>query len=243
MNKLSVITAIRRTSCALFSVACFLTLVIGSSSKTHAADQAPAAMTPAAAPEQTQPSTAAQAQQSAPEAKKKDDRLISLVLLLSKPRKPTHDVIAHAVSEGIGVKIGTAAVIDKPPYHLVNVGRDKFIINDIAKPYFEQSAKVADEIKNPKLSRAVRDHRAWISVDWVSTGQQADLRQVYQMIGKMVVHLSHKDTEALAVYSPDMDQFALWVPTVRKGLASDDPLAVFEPAQAAAPSPRATASP
>jgi hypothetical protein len=196
-------------------------------------------------PAQTQSTTAAQAQQSSPEAKK-GDRLISLVLLLSKPRKPTHEAIAHAVSEGIGVKIGTAAVIDKPPYHLVNVGRDKFIINDIAKPYFEQSAKVADEIKNPKLSQAVRDHHAWISVDWVSTGEQADLRQVYQMIGKMVAHLSHKDTEALAVYSPDMDQFALWVPTVRDGLKGDDPLAVFEPAQPSQPAvgpPAPTSSP
>lgn len=201
MNKLSVITANRRISCAVFSVACSLTLVIGSSSKTHAADQAPASMTPAAAPAQTESTATAQAQQSAPEAKKKADRLISLVLLLNKPRKPTHEAIAHAVSEGIGVKIGTDAVIDKPPYHLVNVGRDKFIINDIAKPYFEQSAKVAEEIKNPKLSRAVRDHRAWMSIDWVSTGQQADLPQVYQMIGKMVAHLSHKDTDALAVYS------------------------------------------
>ena len=112
---------------------------------------------------------------------------------------------------------------------------------------FEQSAKVAEEIKNPNLSHAVLEHRAWISVDWVSADQQTDLHKVYQMIGKMVAHLSGKDT--LAVYSPDMDQFVLWTPTVRQGLESDDPLAVFEPAQpdqpaAVAPgSPAPTASP
>jgi hypothetical protein len=151
------------------------------------------------------------------------------------------------VGEGLGTKITTDAVISKPPYHLVNVGSDKFIINDIPQPYFEQSAQVADEIKNPNLSGAIREHRAWISVDWVSTEQKADLRKVYQMIGKMVAHLSGKDT--LAVYSPDMDQFALWAPTVRQGLESDDPLAVFEPAQPNQPaqgppaSPAATASP
>jgi len=67
------------------------------------------------------------------------------------------------------------------------------------------------------------------------------------MIGKMVAHLSAKDT--LAVYSPDMDQFALWAPAVRQGLESDDPLAAFEPAQSnqpaesSAPSPTTSASP
>lgn len=175
------------------------------------------------------------------------ERLVSLVLLLSSPRKPTHELIAHAVGEGLGTKLSTDAVVSKPPYHLVTFGSDKFIINDIAQPYFENSAQVADEIKNPNLSRAVRDHRAWISVDWVSTEQNADLRKVYQMIGKMVAHLSGKDT--LAVYSPDMDQFVLWVPSVRQGLESDDPLAVFEgeqptqPAQSAAAPPEATRSP
>ena len=63
-------------------------------------------------------------------------------------------MIAHAVGEGLGTKISTDSVVSKPPYHLVNVGSDKFIINDIPSPYFEKSAKVADEIKNPKIGRA-----------------------------------------------------------------------------------------
>lgn len=170
--------------------------------------------------------TDAQQPQAASGEAKQGERLISLVLLLSAPRKPTHEVIAHAIGEGLGQTLSKDAVISKPPYHLVNAGADKFVISDIGQPYFENSAQVADEIKNPNLSGTVRDHRAWISVDWVSADKQTDLRKVYQMIGKMVAHLSGKDT--LAVYSPDMDQFALWAPTVRQGLESDDPLAVFE---------------
>ena len=250
MNNLFIIRAIRRVFCALISSACLVALLIGSNAAAQTTEQA----SPAAPPTvQTQPAgpttTSAQQPQGAPTGgeAKKGERLISLVLLLSSPRKPSHGLIAHAVSEGLGTKISTDAVVSKPPYHLVNVGDDKFVINDIAQPYFEESAKVADEIKNANLRRAVRDHRAWISVDWVSTDQKTDLRKIYQMIGKMVAHLSGKDT--LAVYSPDMDQFALWAPTVRQGLESDDPLAVFEPAQpnqstqAAPASPAATASP
>ena len=235
MNNLSIFRAV-------FSFGCLIALVTTSSLTAQTADQTQAP-TAASNQAQTKPAqTAATADET-----QKGERLISLVLLLSAPRKPSHELIAHAVGEGLGTKISTDAVVTKPPYHLVNVGSDKFIINDIGQPYFEKSAQVADEIKNPNLSRAVRDHRAWISVDWVSTEQKVDLRKIYQMIGKMVAHLSGKDT--LAVYSPDMDQFALWAPTVRQGLESDDPLAVFEPeqpnepAQSAPASPTATASP
>ena len=206
---------------AAFSFACLLALASSLTAQTADQTQAATAAPNQAQTKQTQ--TAATADET-----QKGERLVSLVLLLSSPRKPSHELIAHAVSEGLGTKISTDAVITKPPYHLVNIGSDKFIINDIGQPYFEQSAQVADEIKNANLSRAVRDHRAWISVDWVSTEQKVNLRKIYQMIGKMVAHLSGKDT--LAVYSPDMDQFVLWAPTVRQGLESDDPLAVFEPA-------------
>lgn len=220
----------------LFSFACVVTAVAAIASTARAHDPTPAA---------TAASSTANAQVEQPQAAsaetKEGERLVSLVILLSGPRKPTHDAIAHAVGEGLGQAVSKDAVVSKPPYHLVNAGADKFVINDIDQPYFEDSGKVADEIKNPNLSRAVRDHRAWISVDWVSADKQTDLRNVYQMIGKMVAHLSGKDT--LAVYSPDMDQFALWAPTVRQGLESDDPLAVFEPADANQPAAPATAAP
>gem|GEM_PF-2398754 len=218
----------RRICVALFSVAFWLALTIGTSLTAQAHDPTPPTTT---SPVQSPPEATTQAplQPSVSPAADKE-RLVSLVLLLSSPRKPSHELIAHAVSEGLGTKISSDAVITKPPYHQVTVGADTFIINDIAAPYFEKGTQVADEIKNPNLSRAVRDHRAWISVDWVKTEKQTDLRKVYQMIGKVVAHLSAKDT--LAVYSPDMDQFALWAPTVRQGLEGDDPLAVFEPADA-----------
>lgn len=219
----------------VFSFARLMSLAIASSLTAQVSGQTQTQPAPTSQPQAKQPQAAA-----ATEAQQ-GERLISLVLLLSSPRKPTHELIAHAISEGLGVKISKDAVITKPPYHLVTVGDDKFIINDIGQPYFENSAQVADEIKNPNLSRAVRDHRAWISVDWVDVEQKGDLRKVYQMIGKMVAHLSGKDT--LAVYSPDMDQFVLWAPAVRQGLESDDPLAVFEPEQPSQPAQSPQASP
>ena len=224
MNR-SLMSSLVRTG---LSLSC-LVAVITAPATARAHDPTPAASVTPRAPVSGTQGQEPQGSSAASSETKQGERLVSLVLLLSAPRKPTHELIAHAVGEGLGQKVSKDAVVSKPPYHLVTAGADKFVINDIDQPYFEQSAKVADEIKNPNLSRAVRDHRAWISVDWVSADKQTDLRGVYQMIGKMVAHLSGKDT--LAVYSPDMDQFALWAPTVRQGLESDDPLAVFEPAE------------
>ena len=227
---------------AAFSFACLLALAAVNAATAQTPNQAHPRNAPAV-PAKANPAQGVSGSEAQP-----GERLVSLVLLLSSPRKPSHEMIAHAVGQGLGTKISTDALVSKPPYHLVNVGSDKFIINDISSPYFEKNAQVAEEIKNSNLAQAVRDHRAWVSVDWVSTEQKADLRKIYGMIGKMVAHLSGKDT--LAVYSPDMDQFVLWTPSVRQGLESDDPLAVFEPEQPndpaqspASASPAATASP
>lgn len=171
------------------------------------------------------PGATADAKAAAKDEKKKGQRLISVVLLLREPRKLTHGEIAHAVSEGTGEKIGEEDVITKETYHLVKVGADKFIVNNIGKPYFDKADKLAEEIQHPDLSRAVKDSKAWVSVDWVGKDDKADLKHIYQHIGKMIAHLASKDT--VAVYSPDMDEFALWTLATRKGLESDDPLAVF----------------
>lgn len=247
MKHLPQIAKYGRTPRAWLSAICSVALVFAAGAETLAADKS----SPSPRATAARPRTQAQPQQGAPatdqspaqqsqagqpqvaEGDQQQQRLVSLVLLTHNPRKLTHDQIAHAVSEGIGAQVSADDVVSKPPYHLVTVGRDKFIINDIAEPYFEKPAQVADEIKNQNLSRAVREHHAWVSVDWVSDEAQPDLEKVYDMIGKMVAHLSDKET--LALYSPDMDQFALWAPAVRDGLESGDPLSVFAPSDAGQP--------
>lgn len=154
------------------------------------------------------------------------DRLISIVLLLKTPRDLTHEEIAHAISEGTGTQVSEHDVVSKPPYHLVTVGADKYIVNNVDGPYFEDAAKLAAEIKQHGLSEAVQQSKAWLSVDWVGKDDRTDIKPVYQMIGKMAAHLGGDNV--VAAYSPDMDEFALWTPEVQKGLESDDPLAVFD---------------
>ena len=162
--------------------------------------------------------------------KKQGDRLISIVLLLKAPHDLTHEQIAHVISEATGTKVSEADVVSKPPYHLVKVGADKYIVNNVGEPYFKEADKLAAEVKQHDLGECVKHSKAWLSVDWVGKDDKTDIKPVYQMIGKMVAHLAGKN--ALAAYSPDMDEFALWTPEVKAGLQSEDPLAVFDPADA-----------
>ena len=155
-----------------------------------------------------------------------DQRIISLVLLQKSARKLTHGQIAHAVEEGAGRKVAEDQVVTKEGYHFVPIGDDKYIVTDIDEPYFAEAAKLADELEDHHLSDAVKSATAWLSVDWPNTDDRKDLKHVYQHIGKTIAHLSNKET--LAVYSPDLDAFALWTPAVRETLEGDDPLAVFE---------------
>lgn len=180
----------------------------------------PASPATQAASPGAQPSGGGQAEQQA------GDRLISIVLLLKAPRDLTHEEIAHAISEGTGTKVSEHDVVSKPPYHLVTVGADKFIVNNVGAAYFEDAAKLAAEIKQHGLGEAVQQSKAWLSVDWVGKDDRTDIKPVYQMIGKMATHLAGDST--VAAYSPDMDEFALWTPEVKKRLESDDPLAVFD---------------
>ena len=161
-----------------------------------------------------------------PEAQTK--RLISLVLLLSEPRTLDAGAVAHAVSHAVGSEISEEAVSAKPPSFLVRAGARKFAINSVREPYFEEGDKLAGEVKDPALAGAIRKHHAWLSVDWVETDEQVDLRKVYQQIGQIIAQLVKADT--LAVYSPDTDQFHLNDKTLLGHLKSEDPLQDLVPA-------------
>ena len=158
----------------------------------------------------------------------KPHRMISLVLLLSQPRTLDAAIVARAVSRGWDTKVPESAVSVIPPSFVVNSATGNYAINSVDKPYFADSAKLADEVKDLAIAGAVREHHAWISVDWLGNDDKADLRVIYQHISQVLVQLIGKDT--LAVYSPDTDQFHLNDATLTEHLRSPDPLQSLIPA-------------
>jgi uncharacterized protein YegJ (DUF2314 family) len=158
----------------------------------------------------------------------KTHRMISLVLLLSQPRTLDTAAVASAVSHGWNATVPESAVSVIPPSFLVNSATGNYAINSVDKPYFTDSAKLADEVKDPALAGAIREHRAWLSVDWLGNDDKADLRVVYQHISQIIVQFIGKNT--LAIYNPDTDQFHANDATLIEHLNSPDPLQSLIPA-------------
>lgn len=204
--------SIPRPQCPVRLAVCTLGLVMGLAN-IHAEDK-PAPKSPVAeAPGQAS-------------SQKEADRFISMVLLTKGPHELKAMEIAQAVSEGTGTKVTEKDIVQKESYQLITVGSDKFILNSVAEPYFEDAEKLAAELKFHNLGNSIKTSKSWVSVDWVAQNEKSDIKPVYQMIGKMVAKLGIKDI--IAVYSPDLDEFALWTPENIKGLEGDDPLAVFD---------------
>lgn len=149
-------------------------------------------------------------------------RLISLVLLLSEPRTFDATSVAKTATQAWKTEVPANAVSTVDNMFVVKGSSGRFSIVSQDKPYFPESDKLAAEIKDPALAEGIRNHRAWLSVDWLETNDKADLRSVYQQIGKIIAQLVSKET--LAIYSPDTDQFHPNDSELVAHLQSDDPL-------------------
>lgn len=165
-----------------------------------------------------------------------EERLISWVLLLREPRKLDEHSLANAVSTAVSIPHGhdesaTSFVVAKPPYYLIKLESGRFVVNNIAEPYFKDTATLAEGVKNPKLRQAIQAHRAWLSIDWAENEELADVKSVYQQLGKMAAALAGPDT--LAVYSPDTDVLNVYDAALAESLKGEDPLTRFVPASVA----------
>ncbi len=170
-----------------------------------------------------------------PEANKQE-RIISLVLLLREPRKLSEHTLATAVSKALGIKHShdegaDTFVVAKAPYYMIKLDTGRFVVNTIEGPYFKDTDKLAAEIKDPRLSKAVHEHAAWLSIDWAEKQEPKDVKRVYQQIGKIAAALAGPDT--LAIYNPDTDQFQFNDEALAQSLQGEDPLKNFASASGA----------
>ena len=174
----------------------------------------------------------------APQAAPK--RLISLVLLTSEARQHDHTAIAAAAAVASGTTFREDAIQEKPPYHLVRLPAGEFLISHISTPYFADPASVAAGINDPAVSKAVKEHRAWLAVDWFANEEPKDIPAAYALIGKMAASLAGPET--LAVYSPELNDFRVYDQTTKQSLATAEPLTIFPKFVAAAKTTTPTAS-
>src|ERR1051326_8575894 len=136
-----------------------------------------------------------------------DEPIYSFVLLLAEPRFLDAETLERQVSQALDVQFDKGLpedqrmdfVVGQAPIFMVKHGSTMILVNSIPKPYADNPEKAAREIADGRLQKAMRAHRAWLSVDWMGDKDDNSIRQGYKLIGKLAAHLAESD--CLAVYS------------------------------------------
>lgn len=148
------------------------------------------------------------------------------MVLLAKPRELNENTLSALVCKALGTEQPKDnLVVAKPPYYLIKLKSGSYVINNVAEPYVEEDDSILADIKDPELRKALTAHHAWVSIDLAGKDEPAEALNCYQDMGKIAAALAGKD--ALAIYNPDTDEFALYSEPVIKSLCCEDPLKAF----------------
>lgn len=171
--------------------------------------------------------------------------LYSLVLLLERTRTLTAKTVADIAGSAWGGRyhvyvhrkqIGSSSldrwVVGESAAFLVRSPEALFVVQSIPGPYFDDVPRAAAESQELRIRKAIRDHRAWLSVDLVqSVDEAADPKTFYPQIACLLASLAGPD--ALALYHPDTGKIHAWDPALAEKLRGSDPLGQgFQPEQA-----------
>jgi len=123
----------------------------------------------------------------------------SIVMLLSEPRAMNAQTLAALLASEFGVAVGLAAsenvenfVGGESPILPFRIQGESFVLHVHAAPYVADAEKVASGVAEQRLAMAIREHRAWISVDALRNGPNP-----YPTIGRVLARLWGADVMAL----------------------------------------------
>ena len=161
--------------------------------------------------------------------------MISLALLLESYREMDEHSLARIVSSAWGVNFlggddakddSASFVVGKPPMFVIQSPEAFYIAYTFPSPYFNDLNKVANELKEMRIAKAVKDHQAWLAVDLISIHDPSQPPEsVYPQIAKLVAELASPD--ALAIYQPETGKITPWDETLESTLRGSDALSVF----------------
>ncbi|HTI72511.1 MAG TPA: DUF2314 domain-containing protein [Candidatus Limnocylindria bacterium] len=178
--------------------------------------------------------------ESDPQAKPEDSPLVSLVLLLRKPRYLDARILASYLESAWGGKYtvvdGKSApeasnspdglprlVVARPPSLVVTAPTGVFAVHNFDRPYGDNRGHDTTELRT---AQALAEHRAWMSVDLIKGFPPFDTPEsAYPSIAKLIAALSGPD--CIAIYRPETNQFNLWDESLEEQLRSPTPLAIF----------------
>ena len=150
-----------------------------------------------------------------------DEPLASLVLFQREPKYLEANILARILQTAWGQPYRSGDepdaadddsefnVVGENPIYMITGDQGVFVVHNHDEPYFEELDEVVDSIGELRLRKAVSDHVAWLSVDWLmGTNPEAELSTIYERIKVLIEELSDEDT--LAVFRPESSQIRVW---------------------------------
>jgi uncharacterized protein YegJ (DUF2314 family) len=161
--------------------------------------------------------------------------LISLVLLLRHARGLNRKMLAENAKAAWRAEFGTdenegvsSYVAGESPVFFVSYDRVVYMVHNHHAPYFDDSEKVAAAVNELRLSSAIREHTAWMAVDFMGGERIANAAEAYPEIAKLVAELGGPD--CVAIFCPETGAINLYDSSLEEKLRGPDPLsAVTEP--------------
>ena len=109
---------------------------------------------------------------------------------------------------------------------MLNADQGSFMVNSIQNAYMSRPEELARRMPDLRLRRAILDHRAWISVDFMGKAEDKKAKaDAYRTIGKLMTALGGEN--CLAIYCPELQRCNEFDKSLPEKLRSDDPLALF----------------
>jgi uncharacterized protein YegJ (DUF2314 family) len=169
-----------------------------------------------------------------PDSKGTSDKepLISLVLLLREHRFLDETILKRIAGKALDYDFTNASgeaqnfVTGHLPTFFLKFRGEIFLIHSFPIPYVDNADKAGAEIQELRTRKAVSEHKAWLSVDYMQLGQESvDLKAAYQTIGKLIAELA--DENCLAITSPATGRINVYDPELNEKLRGPNPLEDF----------------
>lgn len=156
--------------------------------------------------------------------------MISLVLLLDKPR----EIDKISLDPLLKLVLKTDyTLVDQPipdfakdtTTMLLQYRNYVFSIMSVNRQYFDDSDNLADKISFLQLKNAISQHKAWFAIDLINAMGPMNIKEIYQIIGKLIAGIASDD--CLAIYCPDGNKINIYSADIKGILASENPLEAF----------------
>ncbi|MEO0416908.1 MAG: DUF2314 domain-containing protein, partial [Verrucomicrobiota bacterium] len=174
-----------------------------------------------------------------------DKSITALVFFLEEARTGTEENIRDCLKNALGVKmepndIGSEHFVVQyaPPSgsdshidsFMLRLPEGLFSLFLSSRPYIANPKEFADKsIRDKRLRRAVEEHQAWLSIDWMNDDGKPELKErarAYATIGRIMAALAGPD--CLAIYCPELQCCNEFDPSLLEDLKTGNPLAIFD---------------